>query len=103
MPDKRLSTWIAKMFGRSRPAAQLDCHEVAELLQRYLDGHIDAERAQRIEEHLDDCVRCGLEAETYERIKTALATSRPEVSGEAVDRLRAFGEALMRGEESPAP
>ncbi len=84
---------------RRRRDAPLDCHAVAERLQEYLDGHIDEHTAARIEEHLEDCRMCGLEAETYERIKAALAARRPEVPVESVARLREFGERLARGDE----
>ena len=77
----------------------LNCHQVSELLQSFLDGEIDAVRADRIAAHLDDCRRCGLEAETYEHIKSSLAARRPEVPDESVERLRAFGMRLVHGEE----
>jgi len=57
-------------------------------------------RAGRIEAHLDDCRRCGMEAETYERIKSTLAAQRPDIPAESVDRLVEFGERLALGEES---
>ena len=94
-----MKDWFNKLFGRNK---SMSCHQVGAVLQEYLDGNIDAERAQRIEEHLDECRRCGLEAETYERIKSTLATQRPEVPEESVQRLREFGERLARGEE-PSP
>jgi hypothetical protein len=53
--------------------------------------------------HLEDCRRCGLEAETYERIRQTLAERRPEVPDESVERLREFGRGLIRGEEPSAP
>jgi anti-sigma factor RsiW len=102
MPKSTVKAWITKLLGRTPPGG-MDCHEVGELLQHYLDGHTDADRSRRIEEHLEECRRCGMEAETYERIKATLAAHRPEVPSESVDRLRAFGERLMRGEESPTP
>ncbi len=95
-----MKAWIMKLLGRTPPGA-MDCHQVGELLQHYLDGHIDADRARRIEAHLDECRRCGMEAETYERIKATLAAHRPDVPAESIDRLRAFGERLARGEEPP--
>jgi anti-sigma factor RsiW len=103
MPGNHVKAWIMKLFGRAPAADAMDCHEVGALLQHYLDGHIDAERARRIEEHLDDCRRCGMEAETYERIKVTLAAHRPEVPPESVERLRAFGERLARGEDPSTP
>jgi len=80
---------LARLFGRSS-GDPMNCHEVGELLQHYLDGHIAADRARLIEAHLEDCRRCGLEAETYERIKASLATRRTTVSPESVERLREF-------------
>ncbi|MBA3398734.1 MAG: zf-HC2 domain-containing protein, partial [Acidimicrobiia bacterium] len=46
-----MKAWLRMLLHRSPPGG-LDCHEVAEVLQHYLDGHIDAERAGRIEAHL---------------------------------------------------
>ena len=96
-----IKTWMMKLLGRTHGG--LTCHEVGEILQQYLDGHIDADRAGRIEIHLEECRRCGLEAETYERIKATLAAQRHEIPQESVDRLRAFGEQLARGEEPTTP
>lgn len=96
-----MKTWIMKLFGRTPPGG-MDCHEVGALLQHYLDGHIDPDRARRIEAHLEECRRCGMEAEAYERIKSTLAAHRPEVPPDSVERLREFGERLARGEE-PIP
>jgi anti-sigma factor RsiW len=93
---------MSKLFGRTPPDG-MSCHQVGEVLQEYLDGHIDAERALRIEAHLDECLRCGMEAETYERIKSTLAAQRPQVPAESVERLREFGQRLARGEEPTAP
>ena len=96
-----MRNWMMRLLGR-RPPGGLDCHQVGEVLQHYLDGHIDADRARRIEEHLEACRRCGMEAETYERIKATLAAHRPEVPAESVDRLREFGRRLVHGEEPSA-
>lgn len=96
-----MNKWVMRLLRRSPPGG-MDCHEVGALLQHYLDGQIDSERARRIEAHLDACRRCGLEAETYERIKSTLAAHRPDVPSESVDRLREFGERLVRGEGPPA-
>jgi predicted anti-sigma-YlaC factor YlaD len=93
-----MKNWLTKWFGR-RPNEQLDCHAVGELLQQYLDHAIDEDRGRLIAAHLEDCRRCGLEAETYEQIKRTLATRRAEVPAESVERLREFGRGLIRGEE----
>lgn len=97
-----MKTWLLKVFGRDRHP-ELDCHAVGELLQQYLDGEIDAERGELIHAHLDDCRRCGLEAETYDRIKHTLAAQRADVPQESIDRLREFGRGLVRGEPPPSP
>ena len=97
-----MKEWTMKLFGR-KPKGSMSCHQVGAVLQEFLDGDIDEERARRIEEHLEECRRCGLEAETYERIKATLAAQRPEVPEESVERLREFGERLARGEEPSSP
>lgn len=92
---------ITKLTGRA-PASgapeAIDCHSVGELLQHYLDGEIDETRARQITEHLDACRQCGMEADTYERIKATLAARRTTVSVESLARLRDFGQRLARGE-----
>lgn len=97
-----MKTWLRKLFGR-RSSEPLDCHAVGELLQQYLDHEIDEDRAWLIAAHLEDCRRCGLEAETYEQIKQTLAAQRTDVPEESVARLREFGRGLIRGEEPSAP
>jgi len=80
----------------------MTCHEVGELLQHFLDDELDAGRGQRIAEHLEDCRRCGLEAETYTRIKRTIAERHhDDLPAESIRRLREFGEHLARGEEPP--
>lgn len=80
--------------------SRYECRQVARLVQSYLDGEVDGLTADRVGAHLEECRRCGLEAETYAEIKHALAR-RCDVSAAAVDRLRAFGERLIAedGEE----
>jgi anti-sigma factor RsiW len=68
---------------------------VSRVLQPYLDGHADDMTSRRVQGHLDECRRCGLEADTYRAISDALARHEPPTD-EAVARLRAFGETLLR-------
>lgn len=84
-------------FASSRP---MKCDEVGRLLQRYLDGHLDQRRGARLAAHLEDCHRCGLEANTYERIKSSLAERLDSVPADSLARLREFGERLARGDET---
>lgn len=88
---------IMRLFGRTPPGG-MGCHEVGESLQQFLDAELDdAERISGIEAHLEACRRCGMEAETYERIKSTIAAARPEIPADSLERLRAFGEQLARG------
>lgn len=89
--------WLERLLPRRRPGG-IDCHQVGEVLQHYLDGYIDDDRARRISAHLDACRRCGMEAETYERIKATLRARRGPVPVESIHRLEEFGHRLVRGE-----
>lgn len=87
-----------KIFRRrSQP---LTCEQVGELLQHYLDGELDDRRCALIADHLDDCRRCGLDADTYLGIKASLA-ARGAVDGAdpVLARLRAFANDLASGSE----
>jgi anti-sigma factor RsiW len=88
--------WVRR---RLRPDAPARCPEVARVLQRYLDGEVDAHTLRLVSAHLEDCRRCGLEVETYTALKQALH----RVGGppaEPVERLRAFAARLAEGDVS---
>jgi anti-sigma factor (TIGR02949 family) len=77
----------------------MSCAEVGRLLQQYLDHELDDDRDARLAAHLEECRRCGLEAEAYERIKAALALRGPTAEDDpALRRLRSFAERLASGE-----
>lgn len=95
-----MSTLIDSLRNRfRRDPGPMDCHAVAKVLQQYLDGHLDDQRSFRLEAHLEECRRCGLEVQTYERIKASLADRRAPLPADSVARLREFGERLARGDE----
>jgi len=77
----------------------MTCSEVGERLQHYLDGELDERRAARLVAHLEDCRRCGLEVETYERIRHSLAGRQSPVPADSLARLREFAERIVRGQE----
>lgn len=79
---------------RRRAGQEATCAEVARILQSYLDGHVDDLTARRVRRHLERCRRCGLEAETYEAVKEALARRGHDVDAQSLERLRAFGQRL---------
>jgi hypothetical protein len=95
-----IRSMIRRVTGDRWPAVKagehLSCPEVGRLLQRFLDDELaDPNAVDAIAGHLDDCGRCGLEAETYTRIKAALAARRPDLPPETVQRLREFGAGLI--------
>lgn len=87
-----------RLFRRS--AVPLACEQVAEVLQQYLDDQTDDDLARRVGAHLDDCRRCGLEADTYRRIKQSLASQRGPVPDDSLERLREFGARIARDGET---
>lgn len=78
----------------------LECLRVTRVVQSYLDGVVDEVTARRVAEHLEQCRRCGLEADTYRAIKDAL-DRREHTPVDAVDRLRAFAEHLTGDGRQP--
>ena len=93
---------IRQMTGgrwpRVRPGEQLSCPEVGRSLQRFLDGELSDEvEIDALGAHLEECKRCGLEADVYRRIKDAIEHRRADVPEESVKRLREFGERLAGG------
>ncbi|HSL58144.1 MAG TPA: zf-HC2 domain-containing protein [Acidimicrobiales bacterium] len=88
---------------RIRTDRPLSCDEVGRVLQQYLDEEAPADVAARVEEHLEDCRRCGLELDVYQRITTTLADRTPTLPPDALDRLRRFGEQLANGDDSSGP
>lgn len=77
---------------RVRP---MRCRQVARVLQRYLDGQVDADTAARVMAHLDDCAVCEEEAATFRSIIAALRR-RGRTDDGLTERIRAFAEQLAR-------
>ena len=82
-----------RMWGTKEMAS---CMQVMRVLQSYLDGRTDQVTARRVANHLDACLRCGLEASTYREIKAALARQAAPLDGASLERLRAFGSSLAQ-------
>lgn len=71
------------------------CLRVSRALQRYLDGQTAGATDERIAEHLEQCRRCGLRADTYRAIKQSLrAGPDTAVDPDALARLREFSATL---------
>lgn len=71
--------------------------EVASVLQAFLADETDQVAARRVARHLHDCIRCGMEAATYERIKARVRSTGPPLDPPSVASLRRFGEQLAAG------
>lgn len=78
------------------PAA-LSCQQVARVLQSFLDQEVGPGTVGRIEEHLEQCRRCGMDAAVYREIKESLARATPEIPEPTLRRLRHFGAGLAVG------
>ena len=91
-----MSALLTTVRRRLRPNAPANCREVATFLQPYLDGEVDDRTLRRLAAHLEDCRKCGLEAETYRALKQALAR-RGIIPADALARLHTFAEQLVIG------
>jgi mycothiol system anti-sigma-R factor len=66
----------------------MNCEEIADLMDGYLDGELDAVTSQKIEQHLRDCNKCeeGFEADTA--LAHAITQSAPYYKATAELRQR---------------
>ncbi|MBW3589298.1 MAG: zf-HC2 domain-containing protein [Actinobacteria bacterium] len=75
------------------------CAEVMKHLQSYIDGEMrDDVTARRVAAHLEMCRRCGLEFETYKRLKNSLQQLGP-LDQQAISRLSQFAQSLGERED----
>ena len=72
----------------------LSCRRVARLLQAYLDRELPDARAVLVADHLDACLRCGLEADSYRWLKAHLAGLATNPDPHQLDRIRRFADRL---------
>jgi carbamoyl-phosphate synthase small subunit len=75
----------------------LSCRAVGRLLQTYLDGELDDPRSALVADHLDACLRCGIDASTYRWLKAQLAGLAPPDDDRRLESLRAFADQLVDG------
>ena len=73
------------------------------MLQRYIDQELDEKAMARASRHIEECMKCGTELDTYSRIKIALAgipghdAPNPQ-DGPAVERILMYAEGLSTSE-----
>ena len=95
-------SFLNRLFRRNNG---LSCHQVAAVLQEYLDNELDAAEVPKVLEHLEACKDCGLEAELYERIKGSLHEHQQAPDDDSMAKIRAMAQELAASgppEEAPA-
>ena len=98
-----LARWAPPAEGALREeqvVAGLHCGEVLADLTEHLDGRLSRDRAQRVDEHLEDCLGCRLFESAVTAVVRALRqlpdeALPPEVEEGLIDALRA-GEAASQ-------
>ena len=87
---------------RTKPGG-LSCRKVGKVLQTHLDGELDDERRDKVAAHLEECERCGLEADVLEGVRAALRGRRESLPTATATALRQFSDRLVNGEDAPPP
>ena len=65
------------------------CDDLAERIERFLDGELDAAQTRELDEHLDDCLPCTTERELRARIRELVREGCAErAPSDLVDRGR---------------
>lgn len=70
-----------------------NCRECVELLTDYLEGNLDQNTKQRLDDHLSACAPCINFVKTFEKstdITKLLREQRVDVPAEVQDRLKSF-------------
>lgn len=78
-----------------------ECHQVAEVLQAYLDGELGPEDAEAVAAHLEFCRFCGIEASKVSAVVAAIRRQRPDLDLELRERMTGFIDGLLS--EGPPP
>ncbi len=86
--------WLTRMaFWRERGPT---CHEIAEVLQAYLDGEVDADTAARVAGHLEACKNCETESQAFQNVITRLKRGElHQPDQRIVAALEQFGRSLI--------
>ncbi len=88
---------------KSKVSEMATCRRVGKLLQSYLDGEVDLARVELISRHLETCLKCGMNYETYSHIKHALKQGNYKnglfhEDALALERLKRFVDTLKGGD-----
>jgi len=87
--------------GMSAGGVHPHCEDLAERIERFLDGDLDGEETRELDEHLDDCLPCTAERELRARIRALVREGCAErAPAELVERVRASLVAVGAGDEA---
>jgi mycothiol system anti-sigma-R factor len=76
------------------------CGDLAERIERFLDGELDDAAARELDRHLDDCLPCTQERELRSRLRELVREGCAErAPAELVDRVRARLLEVAGGEQ----
>jgi len=65
------------------------CEDLAERIERFLDGELDAAETRELDSHLDDCLPCTEERELRARLRQLVRVGCAErAPAELVERVR---------------
>ena len=81
---------------------EIDCRDVAERLYEYLDGELDARRAEEVRHHLEDCERC-LKLEDFETAYVSFLEARTRTRGAPEQLKRRILDHILFGDSPPEP
>ena len=79
---------------------RLGCRQVRRTLQAFLDGEVEARRAELVAAHLESCARCQVEAEVLAKVIATIQQLRPDLDLAAYTRLVEATEQLS-GRDPP--
>lgn len=79
------------LTGMASPSnTHAHCEDLAERIERFLDGELDVTEARELDAHLDDCLPCTSERELRARLRELVREGCAErAPADLVDRVRA--------------
>jgi len=76
------------------------CEDLAERIERFLDGEMDASEARELDGHLDDCLPCTSERDLRARLRELIREGCAEQApADLIDRVRARLNEIAEGIE----
>ena len=82
-------TWFRR--GAITPlSTEPDCHEVARVLQAFLDGELGPDNSEKVAAHLAHCEYCDIESHTIDAVRDAIRAQRPDIDVDELARMESF-------------